>query len=37
MAELEDLRGVARILMQLEDEQLQQLVESSGWREIELS
>lgn len=36
MAELEDLKGTARILMSLDDEQLQQLVESGGWREIEL-
>lgn len=37
MAELEDLKGTARILMGLDDEQLRQLVDSSGWREIELS
>ena len=37
MAELDDLKGTARILMSLNDEQLRQLVESGGWREIELS
>lgn len=37
MEELEDLKGAARILMSLDDEQLRQLVDSSGWREIELS
>ncbi len=37
MAELEDLKAAARILMSLDDEQLRQLVDSSGWREIERS
>lgn len=37
MAELEDLKGTARILMGLDDDRLRQLVDSSGWREIELS
>ena len=37
VAELEDLKDVARILRGLDDEHLRQLVESSGWREIELS
>lgn len=37
MVELEDLKAAARILMRLDDEQLRQLVDSGGWREIELS
>jgi hypothetical protein len=37
MAELEDLKDTARILKSLDDAQLRQLVDSSGWREIELS
>jgi hypothetical protein len=37
VAELEDLKGTARILMDLEYEQLRQLVDSGGWRKVELS
>jgi hypothetical protein len=34
-AELEELREIARPLMRLRDEQLRELVATSGWREIE--
>lgn len=36
-AELVDLKGTARVVMSLDNDQLRQLVDSRGWREIERS